>query len=169
MGLPEARISFASLLKVLLSFQVVGTGELEEVSDAEVETFPGAQIARSGPHDLAPLLIANLGFDAGADRLRDVVLDLENIFGLPVILFRPDAVGRVRVDQLHADPDASASAAHTSLDDIMRAGLASDLGKIVSPAPKARGCIAGEHPKPSVFGKLGDDVCGDAVRKVVLA
>ena len=102
------------------------------------------------------------------DRLHDLVLHVEDLGLRPVEPLAPDVAAGLGVDQLHADADAIADAAHRALDDEAHVQFARDLrGVDGGPAIPERG-RARSHGQQPPARELGDDVRGDAVAEVLL-
>ena len=87
-----------------------------------------------------------LGTDATDDAARDLVLDSEDIFKLPVVVFSPEMTAGFGFEQRRRHPDAVAGFAHTAFEHVADPKLASD------PAHIDRTRFIGEH---RVAGRTG--------------
>ena len=72
------------------------------------------------------------------DRLRDFILNGEDILNFPVIALRPQMVAVLDSDELHGDAQTIAGLANAPLDDVMHAKLLADLTDVVGPGPKLK-------------------------------
>ncbi len=63
--------------------------ELVEIGNAQMVAVPGLQVAPRRTLHLLADHGADLGLDAADDGLGDLVLDLENVFQVPVVSFGP--------------------------------------------------------------------------------
>ena len=74
----------------------------------------------------------------------------------------------VGVDELSGDAHAAGGFAHAALQHVAHAELARDLPHVDRLALVGEGGIARDHEEPLLPRKAGDDVLGQAVRKVIL-
>src|SRR5262245_8266492 len=81
----------------------------------------------SGPNNFGG---SHLADQCPGDSLRNLVLNGEKVFDVPVIPFGPNMIAGRCLNELCGDPDAPARFAHTSFDDIAYSELPSDLGDV---------------------------------------
>src|SRR5262245_26466693 len=64
------------------------------------------------------------------DRLRDFVLEREDVGELAVVALRPDVIAPYPIDQLGSDAHAPTRLAHAALDDVADVELPGDPGHV---------------------------------------
>src|SRR5215468_73126 len=62
------------------------------------------------------------------DRLSNFVLDLEDVGELPIVSLRPEVKPRLRIDELHGDPQPISRAPHAALQNRRHAKSLCNLG-----------------------------------------
>ncbi len=102
------------------------------------------------------------------DGRRDFVLDRKHVIETSIVALRPDGTLGGRVDQLDVEPDAIPKAANTALQDMLDTQF---LGYLADGFGRVDVCerrVAGDDEKTGYLGKIGDDVVGDTLGKIVL-
>src|SRR5207247_594234 len=105
----------------------------------------------------------------GDDLFAHLVLDGEHVGRAPVEAIRPDMLAADGVDQLRIDADQVAARPDAALDDEVHSEVAPDVGEYRRLAFVAGDGVAGDQVETGEFGKVCDQVLGDAVGEVVLA
>jgi hypothetical protein len=102
------------------------------------------------------------------DRLRDFVLQRENVVEVAVVALGPDVAASRAIDKLSSDPDTAARFAHAAFEQVAHLELPRDLRRIDVLALEREGGVARGDPERRDLGKVGDDVLADAVGEVLL-
>ena len=126
------------------------------------------QVAARRALDLLADHGADLGLDLADDVAGDLVLDLEDVFQVPVVALGPDMTAGAGIDELGGDPDALPGAAHGALDDVVGAEFRRQLADVGRAALVGKGGVARDHVEPAVLGERGDDVLGQPVGEIRL-
>src|SRR6185437_7741205 len=103
----------------------------------------GAKIFRS----------VELRFDRGDDRLRDLVLNPEDVGDAAIIVFRPEMAAGGDVVELGGDAYAVATLAHAALDDIADAEFFGDLLHMDGLALVDERRVARDDEEPAQLGQ----------------
>ena len=109
-----------------------------------------------------------LRFDRRHHGLGDFVLHGEDVGEAAVVAFRPQVAAGGDVDELSGDAHLIAVLAHAAFDDVTDAEFLADLPVMDRLAPVDKGRVAGDHVEPAQLRQRGDDVLGDAFRKIFL-
>ena len=111
---------------------------LETLASKLVRALSSAQVVVVGLHvhrarllDLLLLAFAEDDAKRFHDRLRDIVLNSEDILHLPIVPLRPELISISNVDELRGDAKAIAHAPHTSIENGRYLELLSYLGEIL--------------------------------------
>ena len=132
------------------------------------DELPGAEIVGRTRKGANAFGRQQVGLDGRGDTAGDLVLHGEDIAELPVVAFGPVMGAGDRVDELRADAQPVAAAAHAAFEHVADAKLARDLAHIDSAVLVDEGGVAGDDEQPSDAGKPGDQILGNAVGKIVL-
>ena len=115
-----------------------------------------------------PSAASRWGSIAAGDAAGDFVLHGEDVAELAVVAFGPVMATGDRVDELRANAQPLAAAAHAALQHVAHAKLARDLAHVDGAVLVDEGGVAGDDEQPSDVGKTGDQVLGEAIGEVVL-
>jgi len=102
------------------------------------------------------------------NRLRNLVLEREDVVQVAIVALRPDMAAGGAVDQLRGDPHPAARLAHAAFDNVADLELARDLRNVHVLALEHEGGVARGDPERGHLGEIGDDVLADSVREVFL-
>jgi len=102
------------------------------------------------------------------DRVRDLVLDCEDVGEVAIEAVGPDVPAVLAVDQLAGDPDPPAGLADAALEDVPDAEFLADLLHPDRLALVGECGVAGDDEQPRDLRQVGDDVLGDSVAEVLL-
>ena len=102
------------------------------------------------------------------DRLRNLVLDRENIGEVAVVALGPDMVAGRAVDQLRGDAHAGARLAHAAFEDVSDAELARRVLDVDLLALETERRVARDDRQRRNLRQIGDDVLADPVAEIFL-
>ena len=102
------------------------------------------------------------------DRVRDLVLDREDVGQVAVEAVGPDVPAVLAADQLPGDPHPRAGLADAALQHEAHAELLAHLLHVDGLALVRERGVAGDDEQPRDLREVGDDVLGDAVAEVFL-
>ena len=128
----------------------------------------GVGVARAALCDGLLLVRQQLESHRPDDRLRDLVLQGEDVVQVAVVALGPDVIAARAFDQLGGDAHALAGLAHAALEHMTDLELPRDLGHVDVFALERKGRIAGDHRKRGDLAQVGGDVFADAVAEILL-
>src|SRR6185295_6509294 len=102
------------------------------------------------------------------DRLRDFVLQRENVVELAIVALGPHMTARSAIDQLGGDANATAGLAHAALEQMAHLELPRSLWRIDMLALEREGGVARGDPERRDLAQVSDDVFADPVREILL-
>ena len=109
-----------------------------------------------------------MGFDRSGDAAGNFILHGEDVAELPVVAFSPVMGTRKCVDELGANSQPIAAAAHTAFQHIAHAKLARDLAHVDRAVLVDERGVSSDDEQPSDAGKSGDQILCEAISEVVL-
>ena len=163
----EFRIKLDRLADQFLASEIALGGKFIELRCTELVQVPGPQVLARPLSGLALLGQAEFGFDAGSDKLGNLILKIEDIDLIPVEPFGPDAVFRLCVHDLDRYAKACAGLSDSTRNDIVRVELLADPANAVFGIAERKCWIARHNRKPSVFREGGRDIFCDAIGDIV--
>src|SRR4029077_9178212 len=101
-------------------------------------------------------------------RLRDLVLQSEDVAERPVVTLGPDVPPRDTIDQLRDDANPRANFANAADENVFDIELARDLDNLHRPSLEGESRIARDDEKRRDPRQVGEDIFGDAVAEVFL-
>src|SRR5438034_259606 len=126
------------------------------------------RVGRAAPFDRFLLFGEELQLERGHDRLRNLVLQREDVIEVAVVALGPDVPAGRAVDQLRRDPYPATGLARAALQNVVDLELARDLRNVDVLALEHERRVARGDPQRGHLGEIRDDVLGDAVREVFL-
>ena len=161
-------IGFDGALQRLDSRRAVLARQAPEVRLRAGDQLPGAQVVGRTRKGADAFGRQQVGLDSRGDIAGDVVLHGEDVAEPSVVALRPVMRSRDGVDQLGADAQPIAVAAHAAFEHVTDAELARNLAHIDCAVLVDEGGVAGDDEQPSDLGKTSDEVLREAVSEVVL-
>ena len=128
----------------------------------------GLEIRRTSVLDGLFFFGKELDLERGDDRLRDLVLQREDVGKIAIVAFRPDVLVVRAVDQLRGDPHAIARFAHAAFEHVRDLELPRDLRQVDVLAFERERGVARDHRQRGHLAQVGDDVFADAVGEILL-
>ena len=102
------------------------------------------------------------------NRLRDIILDGENVSHLAVIPFRPEMRLIGYLNELSGDPNAIARSPDAAFENRSYSEPLTDGAQILFLAAKGKCRCASDHPQLRNLGKSVDNLFGQAVAEVLV-
>ena len=130
--------------------------------------LPGSEIVRGTRKRANALRGQQVGLDSRGDAAGDFVLHGEDVAELAVVAFGPVMAAGCRIDELRADAQPLAGAAHAAFEHVADAELARDLFHVDRTVLVDERRVAGDDEQPADAGEPGDQVLGNAVGKILL-
>ncbi len=149
--------------------QISGTALLQVVPGLEIELI-GVRIQGRAGYDRLLLVRQQLHPQRRDDRLRDLVLQRENVVQIAVVALGPDMAGIFPIDQLRGDAHPPRPPAASLLPGwkSTRVALTGDLTDVDGVVLEGEHGIAGHDVKLRDPRQISDDVLRDAGAEVIL-
>ena len=132
------------------------------------EELVGLGAARAALPDRLFLAGQQLQLHRGDDRLRNLVLQREDVVEVAVVALRPQVAAGRAVDQLRGDAHALAGLAHAALEHVADPELPRELPDVDVLALERERRVARGDRERGDLAEVGDDVFADAVAEILL-